>query len=423
MKRKTFSLSALITVVVLAVTLAISVTMMIAMRHFNQQVNAVTQKQALYHHITDIDTKVRTYYSALDEVQLKAALAAGYVNGLNDPYAQYLTTEQYKLALAERKGQALGVGITLSGDTAGNILVDKVDAESAAQKVGVKVGDVLLSIDGEQVSGKTLAQLQTVMDTKTEKMIISVKREDKTMAFEMTAYTYSLETVSDRMIGDNIGYIRITAFHDNTENQFTAAYSALQEEGATAFIFDLRGCNSGGSRTALEGILSYLMPHGAYATYTAADGSVSNLVAHNAHESALPSVTLVNGDTLGEAEIMAGVLQEFNVSTVIGEKTVGKGKIQDFIPLREDNSALLLTVGEISLVRGGSIEGVGITPTKAVPMTAYKAKRIGIITDEEDDQLQAALTVARSALGISVNTSTTIAPTQATTTSSTVSAE
>ncbi len=423
MKKKTFSLSALVTVVVLAVALAISVTMMIAMRHFNQQVNAVTQKQALYHHITDIDTKVRTYYSALDEVQLKSALAAGYVNGLNDPYAQYLTTEQYKLALAERKGQALGVGITLSGDTAGNILVDKVDAESAAQKVGVKVGDVLLSIDGEQVSGKTLAQLQTLMDTKTEKMIISVKREDKTMAFEMTAYTYSLETVSDRMIGDNIGYIRITAFYDNTQNQFTAAYSALQEEGATAFIFDLRGCNSGGSRTALEGILSYLMPHGAYATYTAADGSVSNLVAHNAHESALPSVTLVNGDTLGEAEIMAGVLQEFNVSTVIGEKTVGKGKIQDFVPLREDNSALLLTVGEISLVRGGSIEGVGITPTKVVPMTAYKAKRIGIITDEEDDQLQAALTAARSALGISVNTSATVTPTQATTTSSTVSAE
>lgn len=415
MKKKTFSFNALITVVILAVALSISVTMMLAMRHFNSQVNAVTQKQALYHHITDIDTKVRTYYPALDEVQLKAAVAAGYVQGLNDPYAAYYTTEQYKAAQLQRQGQASGVGITLSGDTAGNILVDKVDADSAAEKVGVKAGDVLISIDSKEVKDTPLAELQNIMNTKTEKMILSVKRDDKTMAFEVTAYTYALETVSDRMINDNIGYIRITAFYDNTERQFTAAYSALQNEGATSFIFDLRGCKGGGSQQALEGIMAYLMPHGAYASYTAADGTKSNLVAHNTHEGSLPSVTLVNGETAGEAEVMAGVLQEFKVSTVVGEKTVGKGKVQDFIALKEDNSALLLTVGEIELINSGKIEGVGIKPNTAVPMSAYKAKRIGLIKDEEDEQLQAALSALQSAPGSAVTTNSTTAVTPATT--------
>ncbi len=409
MDKKRYSLSALITVVILSVALAISVTMMIAMRHFNQQVNAVTQKQALYNHITDIDTKVRAYYASLDEEQLQAALAAGYVDGLNDPYAEYLSTAEYKVAQLERQGQASGVGITLVASEKGDIVVETVDVDSAAEKVGIKTGDILQSIDGETTVGAALQTLQNKLDSNAEKMILSVKRGEQTMAFEVTAYIYSLETVSDRMIGDTIGYIRITAFHDNTESQFTAAYSALQSEGATAFIFDLRGCDGGGSRDALEGILSYLMPHGAYATYTTPDGTVANLIAHSSHENSAPTVTLVNGETKGEAELMAGVLQEFSKTTVIGEKTVGKGKMQDFVPLKEDNSALLLTVGEISLIRGGSIEGVGITPNTVVPMTAYKAKRIGIIEDKEDDQLQAALPVLQGNVGGNLTAGTTVA--------------
>lgn len=414
MNKKRFTLGALITVVILAVTLSISVTMKIAMRNFNQQVNAVMQKQALYSHISDIDTKVRNYYTSLDEEQLQAALAAGYVDGLNDPYAQYLSTEAYKQAQLERQGQASGVGISLATNENGDLAVDTVDAESAAHKVGIQAGDILLSVDGEATTGAALQTVQTRLDNTAEKMLLSVKRGEQTMAFEVTAYTYSLETVSDRMIGGNIGYIRITAFHDNTESQFTAAYSALQSEGATSFIFDLRGCDGGGSRSALEGILSFLMPHGAYAAYTHADGTVTNLIAHSSHENTAPVAVLVNAETKGEAELMAGVLQEFSMGTVIGEKTVGKGKIQEFVPLKEDNSALLLTVGEISLIRGGSIEGVGITPNTTVPMSAYKSKRIGLIEDKEDDQLQVALNTLSGNVAGNLTTGTTVATTSTT---------
>lgn len=394
MNKKRFTLSAMITVVLLAITVAISATMMIAIRHFNQQVSAVMQKQALYTHISDIDTKVRSYYPSLDEEELQAALAEGYVAGLSDPYATYLTTKEYKQALLERQGKSSGVGISLAMDEKGNVIAEKVYTDSAAHKVGVKKDDVVLSVDGEAITGANLAAVQEKLDTATKKLLLSVKRGDKTLSFDVTAYTYSINTVTDRMLKGGIGYIRITAFYDNTESQFTASYSALQSEGASAFIFDLRSCNKGGSRQALEGVLSYLMPHGAYATYTDTTGTVTNLVAHSAHSATTPAVVLVNGETKGEAELMAGVLQEFHVATVIGEKTVGKGKIQDFVPLKEDNSALLLTVGEISLISGGSIEGMGIAPDTVVPMSAYKTNRIGIIKDAEDDQLQA----ARSAL-------------------------
>ena len=391
MNKKRFTLSGMITIVVLAVAVAISATMMIAIRHFNRQVNAVMQKQVLYTHISDIDTKVREYFPTLDEEQLQAALAAGYVKGLSDPYAAYLNTQDYKEAQLERQGKSSAAGIALAMSEKNEVMVEKVYTESAAHKVGVQKDDVLLSVDGEEVNSSNLQKMQEKLDTATSKLLLSVRRGDKTLSFDVTAYTFSIDTVTERMLKGNIGYICITAFYDNTESQFTAAYSALQDKGATSFIFDVRNCNHGGSRQALEGVLSYLMPHGAYAVYTANDGTVTNLVAHSSHTNTAPAVVLVNGETKGEAEIFAGVLQEFKTATVVGEKTAGKGKVQEFVPLKEDNSALLLSAGEISLVSGGAIEGVGITPDTVAPMSLYKTNRIGVLKDAEDDQLQAAL--------------------------------
>jgi len=406
MHKKKYSLSVVITAVILAVAVAISVTMMVAMRHFNSQVGAVTKKQAVYSHIGDIDTKVRSYYGALDEGQLQSALAEGYVKGIGDPYAQYYTTDGYKYVLQIRTGQAFASGITVKDGKAGELIVDKVHNESAAHKAGVQAGDILVSMNGETLTGVARQTVQKVLDTSTEKIALSVSRENKTLAFEFTSYAYALETVTDRMIGETTGYIRVTAFYDNTASQFKAAYSALQSEGATAFIYDLRNCNGGGSVEALTTILSYIMPHGTYATYKAADGTVTNLVSHSSLESSVPSVTLVNGNTRGEAEIFAGVLQEFGRTTVIGEKTVGKGKVQDFVPLQADNSAMLLTVGEILLIGGGSIEGVGITPNTVLAMSAYKTDRIGSIEDKDDDQLQAALKVFDTNVAATVGTTT-----------------
>lgn len=426
MHKKKYSFNALITVVILAVAVAISVTMMIAVRHFNSQVNAVTKKQALYTHIGDIDTKVRSYYGALDEGQLQSALAEGYVKGIGDKYAQYYTPDSYRIALQARMGQAFGAGITVKDGKTGELIVEKVYTDSAAHKAGVQAGDILTTLNGESLVGVPRKTVQDTLDTATDKITVSVTRAEKTHAFEFTSYTYAIETVIDRMIGEKTGYIRVTAFHDNTAGQFKAAYSALQSEGATAFVFDMRNCAGGGSVEALKTILSYVMPHGTYATYTAADGTVTNLVSQTSVESTIPSVTLVNGNTRGEAEIFAGVLQEFGRTTVIGEKTVGKGKVQDFIPLQVDNSAMLLTVGEISLIRGGSIEGVGITPNTLLAMSSYKTERIGTIEDKDDDQLQAALKVFDTHVGANTSqagitaltsgTGTTVAQTTATAT-------
>lgn len=391
MRSKKYSLSAVITLLILVVALAISITMMIAMRYFNQQVNAVTQKQALYAHITDIDTKVRTYYPTLDEEQLRSALAAGYVAGLQDPYARYYSTDAYKQALLLREGCAAGVGIRLKTDAQSRLVVDKLDADAAAEKAGVQVGDIVTQVNDNAVAGPQQVSLQEMLDTSTEKLAVSVLRGDKAIAFELTAYTYNLKSVQEKMLNETVGYIRITAFYDNTLNQFKAACSSLENQGAASYIFDVRGCSGGGSTDTLKAMLSYLLPHGAYAAWVGSDGRTENLVADDARTLSGTFAVVTDEKTKGEAELFAGVLQEFGVATVVGEKTAGKGKIQDFVALKADNSAIYLTVGEIVLMRGGSIEGVGITPTVAVSLPAAQKAQGAALKTEDDAQVQAAL--------------------------------
>lgn len=417
MRNKKFSLSAVITLLILVVALAISITMMIAMRYFNQQVNAVTQKQALYAHITDIDNKVRTYYPTLDEEQLRSALAAGYVAGLQDPYARYYSTDAYKQALLLREGRAAGVGIHLKTDAQSRLVVDTLDADAAAQKAGVQVGDIVTQVNGNAVAGPQMESLQNTFDTSTEKLVVSVLRGEKAIAFELTAYTYTLKSVQEKMLGDTVGYIRITAFYDNTLNQFKAACSSLENQGAASYIFDVRGCSGGGSTDTLKAMLSYLLPHGAYAAWVGSDGKTENLVADDAHTLSGSFAVVTDGTTKGEAELFAGVLQEFGAATVVGEKTAGKGKIQDFVALKADNSAIYLTIGEIVLMRGGSIEGVGITPTVTVSLpTAQKAQGTALKVEEDAQVLAALNTFKASTNQLNSTASTTAAATTAATT-------
>ena len=320
---------------------------------------------------------------------LRSALAAGYVAGLQDPYARYYSTDAYKQALLLREGCAAGVGIRLKTDAQSRLVVDKLDADAAAEKAGVQVGDIVTQVNGNAVAGPQQASLQEMLDTSTEKLAVSVLRGDKAIAFELTAYTYNLKSVQEKMLNETVGYIRITAFYDNTLNQFKAACSSLENQGAASYIFDVRGCSGGGSTDTLKAMLSYLLPHGAYAAWV--DGRTENLVADDARTLSGTFAVVTDEKTKGEAELFAGVLQEFGVATVVGEKTAGKGKIQDFVALKADNSAIYLTVGEIVLMRGGSIEGVGITPTVAVSLPAAQKAQGAALKTEDDAQVQAAL--------------------------------
>ncbi len=378
--KKKISLSTAITLILLTAALAISLTMVLAIRYFNRQVQSVAQRQAMYTHINDVDKKVREYYTDIDDEMLRQKLTEGYVDGIGDSYAAYFTATEYTAEQNRLAGKATDIGLTVCAAD-GKIAVSAVNINSPADQSGVKKGDVLTAVNGEDVGDKTVLQIQRIIDT-SEKVLLSVTREKKSLAFELSPSPYTLRSVQSELM-DGIAYIRISAFLDNTPEQFRAVVSDMQQQGVNGFIFDLRG-NAGGSRAAAEEVISFLVPLGQYGTETDKNGKIQRLMSDGSNAISLSTVTLVDSATMGEAEFFAGVLKELSMTTVIGETTAGKAKYQSLFPLETDGSAIKLTVGSYGLVKGGSWEGVGIEPDTAVVLTDAQ-KELSALTALGDD--------------------------------------
>ncbi len=386
--KKKITVSTAVTLIILTVALTVSITMLVAIRYFNRQVQDVSQRQAMYTHINDVDKKVREYYTDLDEEALRRGITEGYIQGLGDSYAAYFSTEGYVQEKNRLAGRCGDVGLGVCVNAAGQLVVWRVDADSAADKGGVKVGDVLKALDNEEVAGKTEEEIQTKLDA-AAKVLLSVERDGAPLAFELSAYEHTLRSVQSQKL-DSIGYVRVTAFYENTPEQFKATVSSLVEQGVTGLIFDLRD-NAGGLRTAAEEVIAYLMPLGQYGTETDKNGTATSLVSKSNNQLSLPTVTLINGGTAGEAEFFAGVLQEFSFTTVVGETSAGKAKYQEYFTLEADNSAIKLTVGEYSRLKNGSWQDQGIIPDLESALTDSQQATIRLTAVADDPQVKTAL--------------------------------
>lgn len=386
--KKKISLSTTVTLVLLAMAVTISLTMLLAMRYFNSQLQLVSQRQAMYSHINDVDKIVREYYPNVDEELLRQSIAQGYVDGINDRYADYYNPQQYAAEQLRLSGKANDVGVVLSLDNESHVVVSRVYPDSAADKAGVKAGDVVIALDSVPVEGKSLSALQDQIAS-ASKILLTVRRGEGSHAYEVSAFEYAVRTVQDAMMG-TIGYVRVTAFYENTPDQFKAIVSSLKEQDITGLVFDLRN-NAGGSPEAVQEMLSYIMPLGVYGTMTDVKGDVTHLSTKVSSQLDLPTVTLINGATAGEAEFFAGVLQDAGLTTVMGQTSAGKAKYQSYFVLEQDYSALKLTVGEYGRVKSGSWQGAGITPDEAVSLPPEQEAIWQLLSPHEDAQVQAAV--------------------------------
>lgn len=414
MKRK-ISISTTVTLVLLAITLTVSLTMLLAMRHFNNQLQLVGERQAMYYYIDDVEKVVREYYPNLTPETLRPGIAQGYVDSTGDRYADYYSPQQFVAEQLRLSGKANNVGVSLGLDSENHVVVSHVHANSAADKGGVKAGDVLVSLDSVSVEGKSLSELQAQVNT-AAKVLLTVRRGESSHAnsFELSAYEYAVRSVQDSMIG-TIGYVKITAFYENTADQFKATVSALVEQGATGLVFDLRN-NVGGSPEVVQEMLSYVMPLGAYGTMTDTKGNVTKLSTKVSNQLNLPTVTLINGNTVGEAEFFAGVLQDAQVTTVMGQTSAGKAKYQQYFVLEQDYSALKMTVGEYGLMKSGSWQNVGIIPNEPVSLPLEQEAIQPLLKPYEDAQVQAAVTKLEETVELPMGGGTTTDPTTDSTT-------
>lgn len=420
---KKVSLGSAIALIIVAVALTVSVTMVLAMRSFSSLISDVGQRQAMYDYIEEIDNSVRKYYT-LDEEKLRSALAEGYVDGLGDPYTEYLTAEEYLAVQTRLAGNRTGFGIEIMVSAANQLVISHVDANSPAALSGVQKGDIITGMDSETMTGASFTAAQSKLAS-SEKLLISLLHDNTPTSSELTANTYTAMSVDGKLLEDTtIAYMAVDHFSTLTANQFKDTYNKLIQQGATSFVFDLRN-NAGGSVEAVQEILDYLLPAGPYATCEQKSGKVV-YSGTDTYEMTVATVTLVNANTVGEAELFAGALQDAGKTKLVGTSTEGKAVLQQYFPIKSDKAAVRLSLGVLSLIHSGTTwQDTGLFPDRMVDLSYEQSQRFELLTEAEDTQLQSALTILRTSnyvpptAGSTVASGSTTAATSTSTTSTT----
>lgn len=279
----------------------------------------------------------------IDEVSRQALgdyAAAAMVSGLADNWSYYMSADEYKTYQLNSANEYSGIGMSIMKQDDGNFQVVSVNADSPAGLAGLGAGDVITSVDGEDITSMSLDEARKLIRSKMNgKFTLGLGRKN---SIEVDCSGVYQSAVNYRLEKTEAGYVQILNFEAGSGEDAIAAVEDLLNQGAVALCIDLRG-NPGGLDSEAAKFLDYLLPNGTLFIETDKQGN-EKVTTSDGMCIQLPMCVLVNAETFGEAEVCAAVLQEYQWATVLGEATTGKTRTQETIPL-EDGSALRLSTG------------------------------------------------------------------------------
>ena len=400
---KKITLGTAITLIIIAIAITISLTMVLALRNFNEKVSSITERENMFAKFTEIDNYVRQNRGDIDEEELMDSVAKGYLSGIDDPYALYMSAEAYSAYIAASSQTVAGVGISASMDSDGYMLVGKVYEGSTAASAGILPGDLIIKVDDINLSADTYADAEALLIGEAgTKVTLKVRRNGEDTEMEITRRVLTPTNVAT-IAFDNHYYIRVDNFTESTPDQFSKAVEKAISAGAQYLVFDVRSVSSGLISSAAT-ILDRLVGSGdmLYVEYN--DGSKETLYTSNSRETDIPMVVLVNEGTSGAAEFFAAGLRDFGKAKIVGTQTAGVGSLQKIYKL-DDGSAIQLTIGKYYLANSKTAwEGVGINPDHAVSL-GYVAdfSNLSTIDPSIDTQLAKAIEVVSAAINTNVD--------------------
>ncbi len=396
---KRISIGAAITLILIAIAITFSVTTVFTMRKFNDMMNNIKGRETMYEIFAELDKKIRqNYYGEINEEAIREAVAKGYISGLYDGYSKYYTADEYKEMQSSTEGKIIGIGVEAIKAENGYLQVTMVYPDSSASAAGISEGDLIIKVDGENVTASTAdAALNKLTGVEGSKVSLHIRR-DAVDQDEMilTCRVIEIPTVSYKMLEDRIGYIYISAFKNNTSDQFATAMGKLIDGGADAIIFDVRNNDTGIIRSVSE-ILDRLLPQGEIVSAVKKDGTNEVLAYSDALEYDVAMAVVVNERSEEMAEIFAQAIKDSNKGKVIGKRTAGKGIMQETIKL-DGGGALLLTTAAYSLPKSGTFNGTGVVPNYDVDLTGGPVEDIETLDPSGDAQLQKAIEVVKGSL-------------------------
>lgn len=327
----------------------------------------------------------------VDREEMEDGIIKGYVESLNDPYSIYYNEEETKELMSSLEGEFGGIGVLVSQNAETKLITFvTVYEDSPAGKAGFQDGDILYKVDGEDITSQDLDTVVAKMrGEKGTKVDITVVRDGKDeVTHTVTRDTVEVQTVAEKMLDDRIGYIQISQFDTVTYSQFQDALSDLQEKGAKGFVFDVRS-NPGGNLNTVCNILDLILPEGTIVYTEDKNGKKETISSDAEHSLDVPMAVLVNGNSASASEIFAGAIQDYEVGTIVGTNTYGKGIVQQLFRL-SDGSCVKLTISEYFTPKGRTIHGKGVKPDVEIE---YKASK-----DGSDNQLDKACEIIKKKL-------------------------
>ena len=343
-------------------TITVVILLNISNKVYSQNIDKLYEKIDLFAEVLE---KIQNeYVEEVDQAEIIDSAINGALQSL-DPFSAYMNPKVFEESQSETSGEFGGLGIEVSMESGVIKVIAPID-DTPASKAGIKAGDYIVKINGEQVQGKTLMEAVNLMRGPEGTSIeITVRRKGlrKAKIFKITREIIEIKSVISKIVDNKVGYLRLRAFNKNSSSQLKKEISKIEKnKKLVGYILDLRN-NPGGLLSQAVTISDFFLN----------DGEIVSTKGRKKRENrkffakkgdkidGKPLIVLINNGSASASEIVAGALQDQKRAILLGETTFGKGSVQSIIPLK-NRGAIRLTISKYYLPSGKSISEVGVVP-------------------------------------------------------------
>ena len=308
------------------------------------------------------------YYQEVSTDQLLDGAMKGLFEGLEDPYSQYYTEEEFEVLKEQTSGSFVGIGVYIGIDpeTEDITIISPIEG-SPAEQAGIKAGDVVLAVDSNSVGSEKIDdEIKKIKGEENTTVELTVQRDGSQLDYTVKRETIVTKSVNSEVMNEDIGYLRITSFDENTYKEFQEHMSTLQESDIKGLVIDLRD-NPGGLLDVCVDIADDLIGTGTI-VYTKDNAGNKEYYKSDEKEVDLPMVVLINGGSASASEILTAALVDNNKAIAIGETSFGKGLVQSVKQLK-DGTGYKLTTAQYYTPNGDYINKKGIEPKMIIEDT------------------------------------------------------
>lgn len=390
--KKKISVSMVITIVLLAMTVTFSVTMIASMKLFDRTVSDVKEKELMYSKLAEIDRTARdSYYTAINDQNLLDMIGTGYVAGLGDKNSKYYTAKEVVALNDTYAGKLMGIGADVVKDSSGYFRIVKVYRDSPAAAAGLTKNDIITKLDDKDIKTLTTDAVNSQLKGEAGTSVrITYLRNAEENLVEVQRNVFDSPTVEFELVGST-GYLKLLTFAKTTPAEMDNAINQMLTQGANALVFDVRG-NAGGKLEYAAQCIDQLCPAGTIVSGVYKDGETKVLYTSDATQINVPMTVVTNGSTATGAELFAVSLRDFGKAKIVGAKTAGKGTIQNLFVM-SDGSGIDLTVAKMVPGKSESFDGTGIAPDYERTLTPEEELGYYDFTVADDPQLLRAFEV------------------------------